>query len=854
MTDPAPKPDIGHRLPHDEFPSMDANLLGPSAEPTHELAVAPVVAPLLTVDGFVAEFLRELNFGQGVTLSRSTVNEQYFALARTIQHYLMAEWLATGNRRRANPTKMVGYLSAEYLLGRQLGNALLANEMEEIVEKALTQCGLDLETLRAQEIEPGLGNGGLGRLAACFIDSMATMDIPCIGYGIRYEYGIFRQKFENNRQVEIADGWLRLGNPWEFPHPERAVVVHFGGHVETTTDESGREHKKWVPAWNVQGIPYHYMVPGYATDAVNTLRLWSARATQAFDLQIFNSGDYAEAVRAQTFAENVSKVLYPEDSTPQGRELRLQQQYFFVACSLHDYIEHTLPAGFDLHDLPERIIFQLNDTHPVIAIPELMRILVDLKGFEWDEAWDITQRCFAYTCHTLLPEALEVWPVDLMGRLLPRHLEIIFRLNEQFLIEVRERYPEDELRVRRMSIIVEHPDRAVRMAYLAAYAGTKVNGVAALHSQLLRDKVLPDFSAMWPDKFTNVTNGVTPRRFLRLSNPGLSELITDALGSEDWVTDLEQLRDLEPFADDSSFRERFRAVKSENKALLATLLKARDGLEISRENMLDVMVKRLHEYKRQSLKLLHIVSLYESVISGERDIDDIVPRTFVFGAKAAPGYHLAKETIFLINSVAETINSDARVKGRLAVAFPANYNVTLAQTLIPAADLSEQISLAGKEASGTGNMKFALNGALTIGTDDGANVEIRELVGDENFFLFGMSEPEMSDLGTKGYVPSSFYENSERLRRSIDLLGSGTLTRGNRDAASTIVNDLLDNDRFMALADFDSYLEAQDRVDKAYADPDAWTRSAILNVARTGFFSSDRSIQDYLDRIWTPTD
>ncbi|KAB7746085.1 glycogen/starch/alpha-glucan family phosphorylase [Nostocoides sp. F2B08] len=837
-----------------EAPTTDATHLGPAHPPTHLFAKGPVEQPRRTVDGFVELFLRKLNMAQGVLLSRSTVNDQYLALAKTLRDYLMADWLETGAKRRRNPTKMVGYLSAEYLLGRQLDNVLLTTELESIAEQAMTQCGIDLDTLKAQEIEPGLGNGGLGRLAACFVDSLATMDIPCIGYGIRYEYGIFRQAFVDNRQVEQPDSWLGLGAPWEFPHPERAVQVDFGGHTETTTDGDGRRVTTWLPAWNVQGIPYHFMVPGYRNGVVNTLRLWSARATHEFDLQIFNSGDYAQAVRAQTFAENISKVLYPEDSTPQGRELRLQQQYFFVACSLHDYIENTLEDGFDLRRLPDRITFQLNDTHPVIAIPELMRILVDLKGFDWDEAWDITRRCFAYTCHTLLPEALEVWPTSLLERLLPRHLEIIYRINDAFLGEVRERFPGDELLVRRMSIVADHPERAVRMAFLATVGSTKVNGVAELQSQLLRDKVLPDFSRMWPDRFTNVTNGVTPRRFLRQANPGLSALITEALGGDEWVTDLDRLRGLEPFADDAAFRERFRQVKQANKLRLVETLQARDGLSLPQDAMLDVMVKRLHEYKRQTLKLLHIVSLYEGVVSGRLDPDELTPRTFVFGAKAAPGYYMAKEIIYLINSVASTINADERVAGRLAVAFPANYNVTLAEVLIPAADLSEQISLAGKEASGTGNMKFALNGALTIGTDDGANVEIRQLVGDDNFFLFGMSEPEVAELQAHGYVPTACYEQDEELRRTIDLIASGHFTGGERYLAAPVVDDLLYKDRFMALADFRSYVDVQRRVDVAYGDPEAWSRSAVLNIARTGFFSSDRSMVDYLRRIWRPVD
>ena len=842
----------GRPSPADETPNTDARTYGPASTPTHPLATAPVGMPPFSVDGFVKEFLHELNTKQGVTLSRSSVNDQYLALASTVKNYLMARWLETSRRTRQAKAKTIGYMSAEYLLGRQLGNALLATDLGEIARQGLELCGIDIATLRAQEVEPGLGNGGLGRLAACFIDSMATMDVPSIGYGIRYEYGIFRQTFVDGRQVEQPDTWLALGSPWEFPHPEAAVQVNFGGHTEKYLDDDGTERTRWVPAWNVLGVPYNYMVPGYLNGRVNTLRLWSASATKAFDLQIFNAGDYAQAVRAQTFAENISKVLYPEDSTPQGKELRLQQQYFFVAASLHDFLTNELEEGFDLHNLSERIIFQLNDTHPVIAVPELMRILIDEKGFEWDEAWEVTRSCFAYTCHTLLPEALEVWSTDLLGRLLPRHLEIIFRINEEFLDEVREAFPGDEMRARRMSMIAEYPERGVRMAFLATVAGTKVNGVAALHSQLLRDKVLPDFSELWPDKFTNVTNGVTPRRFVRLANPKLSELITDAIGST-WVTDLERLQELEPYADDPEFQERFRAIKAWNKKRLTSLLLQRDGIELPAGHMLDVMVKRLHEYKRQSLKVLHIVSLYEQVVSGKIAASELTPRTVVFGAKAAPGYRMAKDTIHLINSVAKKVNADERLEGRLKVAFPANYNVTLAEKLIPAADLSEQISLAGMAASGTGNMKFALNGALTIGTDDGANVEIRQLVGDKHFFLFGMVEPEVAELGAKGYNPGAYYESNPDLKAALDLILSGEFSDGDPHAFDSVVFNLLHQDRFMALADFQPYVEAQAKVEAKYADEAAWTRSAILNVARTGYFSSDRSMRDYLQRIWHTT-
>jgi len=811
--------------------------------------IVPTPTPDLTVDAFTRAFLRELNFGQGVELAASSVNDQYLALARTVRQYLMSRWIETQHRQREAQAKSVAYLSAEFLLGRQLDNALLCTNLEEIAGEAMRGLDIDLADLRNAEIEPGLGNGGLGRLAACFIDSLATLSVPSIGYGIRYEYGIFRQTFVDGHQVEQPDTWLELGSPWEFPHPEAAVRVAFGGTTESYTDEDGEVRGTWTPAWSVVGVPYNYMVPGYHNGRVSTLRLWSARARRAFDLQIFNSGQYADAVRAQTFAENISKVLYPEDSTPQGKELRLQQQYFFVACSIRDFIDHVLPPDFDLRRLPERVMFQLNDTHPVIAVPELMRLLVDEKGFGWDEAWAITRKCFAYTCHTLLPEALEVWSVDLLGRLLPRHLEIIYRINDEFLAEVRAAYPHDELKVRRMSIIAEHPERAVRMAYLATVAGAKVNGVAELHSQLLRDKVLDEFAGLWPDKFTNVTNGVTPRRFVRLANPALSRLITDAIGSG-WVTDLERLRELEPFAVDAEFTRRFRDVKRRNKLRLAGVLEKRDGLDLDPDSLLDVMVKRLHEYKRQMLKLLHVVTLYDRVRSGELAVADLQPRTVVFGAKAAPGYKMAKDIIWLINSVARTINDDPLLQGKLRILFPANYNVTLAETLIPAADLSEQISLAGKEASGTGNMKFALNGALTIGTDDGANVEIRRLVGDENFFLFGLVEPEVEDLVAKGYHPGAYYEENASLRSALDLIASGLFSGGDAKAFEPVVSNLLYEDRFLVLADYQAYLDAQERVEAAYADQDAWTRSAILNVARSGFFSSDRSIRDYLERIW----
>lgn len=819
-----------------------------SSKPSHALALAPVPTPPSTVDGFVKQFLEKLNLERGVTLSTASPNDRYIALATTVRDFLVARWLEDIRRQKEAQAKGVCYLSAEYLLGRQLDNNLLATRLTDIATEALAACGIDIDELRALEVEPGLGNGGLGRLAACFIDSLATMSVPSIGYGIRYEYGIFRQTFVDGQQVEQPDAWLTLGSPWEFAHPEAAQTISFGGYTETF-DEGGVTRSRWVPGWNVQAVPYNYMVPGYHNGRVNTLRLWRAVATDAFDLRIFNSGDYEKAVRAQTYAENISKVLYPEDSTPQGKELRLQQQYFFVAASIRDFLDHMLTPGFDLSKLPDRVIFQLNDTHPVIAVPEFMRVLVDEEHMEWDAAWEITQQCFAYTCHTLLPEALEVWSVELLGRLLPRHLEIIYRINDEFLAAVRERFGDDEMRIRNMSIIAEFPERSVRMAYLATVAGAKVNGVAELHSQLLREKVLPDFDEFYPGKFTNVTNGVTPRRFLRLANPGLAGLITDALGAG-WTVDLERLRGLESFAEDPEFRARFAEVKAANKRVLSDVLRARDGFEVSDGHMLDVMVKRLHEYKRQMLKVLHIVTSYERIVSGRVRAEDVQGRAFIFGAKAAPGYVMAKRIIHLINAVGEVVNNDPRVQGRLQVLFPPNYNVTLAERVIPAADLSEQISLAGKEASGTGNMKFALNGALTIGTDDGANVEIRELVGDDNFFLFGMTEPEVEELWTRGYKPAEFYQQDDDLRRAIDLIASGAFSDGDRTVFEPVVSNLLYDDRFMVLADYASYIRAQDRVDAAYADQDAWTKAAILNIARCGFFSSDRSIRDYIDRIW----
>jgi starch phosphorylase len=673
------------------------------------------------------------------------------------------------------------------------------------------------------------------------------MRIPAIGYGIRYEYGIFRQTFVDNRQVEVPDKWLAMGNPWEFAHPEMAQTIGFGGSVEGSANEEGDPTRVWIPERHVSAVPYNYLVPGYGDGAVNTLRLWSAQSPDEFNLDIFNAGDYEQAVREQVRAEVLSKVLYPEDSTAQGKELRLSQQYFFSAASINDFIEYGTPVGFDVRRLPERVIFQLNDTHPVISVPELLRVLVDENGLPWDEAWEITRKCFAYTCHTLMPEALEVWSVELIEKLLPRHMELIYQINEWFLGEVAASHPEDPDMVHRMSLIQEEPFRGVRMAHLAVVGSSKVNGVAELHSQLLRDRVLKDFSAYEPHKFTNVTNGITPRRFMRVANPGLSELITEAVG-DGWLTDLDKLRGLEPLADDPSFRERFAQIKQANKINLAQTLVERDGIILEPDTMYDVMVKRLHEYKRQILKLLHIVTTYQRIKADPNA--DIVPRSFIFGAKAAPGYWMAKETIELILGVATAIDSDPQVRDRLRIAFPANYNVILNEDIVPAAELSEQISMAGKEASGTGNMKFTLNGALTIGTLDGANVEIRDLVGADNFFLFGLDVDEVTALQEAGYRPREFYESDPELRSAIDAMLSGELVAGSDGAAQAVLGHLLNDDPFLVVADYRAYIDAQDEVDAVYRDQDEWNRRAILNVARSGFFSSDRAIQDYLDRIW----
>ena len=805
----------------------------------------PTTTSDTTPQHFAEEFLAHLQLDRAVDLERAGRRDVYAALAHTVRDRLMSDWLDTVRNRGRLQSKTVVYLSAEYLMGRQLGNALLATGLTEIAREALAGLGLDLDEVYDMEVEPGLGNGGLGRLAACFADSLATLGRPAIGYGILYEYGIFEQSFEDGRQVEKPDQWLDHENPWLFAQREHAVSVGFGGHVEVDPATGDRT---WFPAEKVLGIPHNLMVPGYENNVVNTLRLWKARGSSQFNLEVFNAGDYIEAVRQQSMSENISRVLYPEDSTPAGKELRLRQQYFFTACALADLVRVADLEGIPLTEIPDRVSIQLNDTHPVIAIPELMRILIDERGMDYEQAWDITSRTFNYTCHTLLPEALERWSVGLLQYLLPRHMELIFRMNKRFLEKVREAFPNDLSRVINMSIIEEGPERMVRMAHLATVASVHVNGVAALHSQLLRETVLHDFAEMYPERFTNVTNGVTPRRFIKLANPRLSDLITDAVG-DGWLTDLDKLSGLESVADDPAFQEQWRAVKLANKVELATLLEARTGRVFPTDPMYDIMIKRLHEYKRQMLKLLHVATMYRRLRLDPAAA--IPPRMVLFGAKAAPGYQMAKLIIRLINQVGATIAADPAMAGRLSVVFPANYNVTLAERIIPAADLSEQISMAGKEASGTGNMKLSLNGALTVGTLDGANVEIRELVGADNFFLFGLTEDEVVARKAAGYNPGLVYREDEELRAVIDEIASGYYSPpGEPDLFRPIIETLLMRDEYLVLADYRAYIEAQERVDALWGDKAAWTSMSIRNTARTGFFSSDRAMLDYFDRIW----
>jgi starch phosphorylase len=802
-----------------------------------------------TVAGFKQDLADNLCYERGTTVESASLADAYWTLAVTIRDRLVERRARTAEAHYLTNPKFVYYLSAEYMLGRQLHQNALYTGTADLARQALASFGVSVDALAARDVEPGLGNGGLGRLAACLLDSLATLDIPAVGYGIRYEFGIFKQVFEDGYQVERPDDWTFYGNPWEFPAPDDRQIVGFYGHTEPVDDDQGGLRARWVPGETVRGEPSHMLVPGYATETVNIIRLWQARAgRESFDLALFNAGHYAEAVEARMRSEHLTKVLYPSDSTPAGRELRLKQQYFLVCCSLRDIIRRFRFRNSDWEVFPDKVVIQLNDTHPVLAIPELMRLLVDENGVGWEQAWSITRRTFAYTCHTLLPEALETWPVAMFGRLLPRHLEIIYTLNQSLLDEVRARYPSDGERVARVSLIQEVPERRVRMASLAAASSFAVNGVAELQSRLLTQTTLRDLADLWPEKFLNVTNGVSPRRFLRLANPRLSALITARLGGEQWLTGLDRLHELEAFATDTEFCAQWREVKHLNKLDLATHALAATGVTIDPSSAFDVMVKRLHEYKRQLLKLLHIITLYNRVKTDPAAA--ITPCTVIFGAKAAPSYQQAKRIVKLINSVASVVNTDPDVADRIKVVFLPDYNVSISELVVPAANISEQISLAGKEASGTGNMKLALNGAVTVGTLDGANIEIRNRVGDGNFFLFGLTADQATALKNKGYSPGTHYRGDAELKAAIDAIASGTFSGGDREAFEPVIASLLQWDEYMVLADYRSYIDCHDRAGHAWADQDQWTRMSILNTARSGYFSSDRTVRDYCRDIW----
>jgi len=790
--------------------------------------------------------LDHLRYSQGRLPAQATVNDWYIAVALAVRDRLVERAVRTAEASEANGQKVVGYLSAEFLLGPHLDNNLVNLGIRDDVARATSELGLDLTALIEQEEEPGLGNGGLGRLAACYLDSLATLGVPAVGYGIRYEFGIFDQTIRDGWQVEITDKWLHLGNPWEIHRPEAAVRVKYGGRTEGARGEDGRYRVRWLPDYEVRGEPYDTPIVGYRTDTANVLRLWSAAAVESFDFAAFDTGDYVRAVENKIRSENISKILYPNDNSEAGRRLRLYQQYFFVSCSLQDALARVIRSGRPLADLPAALALQMNDTHPSLAVAELMRLLVDEHDLDWDPAWAITQAVLAYTNHTLLPEALERWPIALFGSVLPRHLEIVFEINRRFLDEVRVRFPGDGARAQRLSLIDETGERFVRMAHLAAVGSHAINGVAALHTELLVRDVFRDFHEVYPERFLNVTNGVTPRRWVLVSNPSLSEVMTRAIGDR-WPIDGEALRGLEQHVEDEGFRRLWRGARRAAKERLARYVAETMGVRLDPASLYDVQVKRFHEYKRQHLNALHIASLYLRL--KDDPSADMAPRTFLFGGKAAPGYTFAKLIIRFINGIASTVNGDPAMRGRLAVVFLPDFNVRLGQRIYPAADVSEQISTAGKEASGTGNMKFAMNGALTVGTLDGANVEIRDRVGAGNFFLFGLTVQQAVEARA-GYRPRALYETDPTIRAVVDAVSRGVFSDGDRDLFRPLVDNLLHDDPYLVLADFADYARAQREVRDAFVDADRWTRMSILNAARVGWFSSDRSIREYCERIW----
>ncbi|MCG6968215.1 MAG: glycogen/starch/alpha-glucan phosphorylase [Gammaproteobacteria bacterium] len=801
----------------------------------------------LTQDALQQAFLDNLFYNQAKFPTLATQNDYYMALAYMVRDRLLHRWISTAAEYTAKGSRTVAYLSAEFLMGPHLGNNLINLGIYDDVKNAMEELGLDIDELQRQEEEPGLGNGGLGRLAACFLDSMATLEIPSLGYGIRYEFGIFDQEIIDGWQVEKTDKWLRFGNPWEIARPEWSVEVKFGGHTKHHLSDSGIDQVQWVPAKTVLGIPYDTPILGYHVNTCNTLRLWRAEAPESFDFEIFNRGDYYGAVNEKVVSENITKVLYPNDEQIQGKELRLQQQYFFTSCSLQDMLRIIKVQEIPLSRFHEKFTIQLNDTHPAVAVSELMRLLVDEHNMPWQEAWGITQNTFAYTNHTLMPEALERWPLEMFQKLLPRNLEIILEINKHFLQQVRKKFPNDDERVSRMSLIDEFGERFVRMANLACAGSYAINGVAGLHTELLKQDVLKDFYEFSPEKFRNKTNGVTPRRWMVLSNPGLTTLITDTIGDQ-WVKDLDELKKLETYADDAAFCQKWQTIKHNNKVKFAQLVKSTTDLTIDPDSMYDVQVKRIHEYKRQHLNILHVIALYLKLKANPNA--DVQPRTFIFGGKAAPGYHMAKLIIKLITSVGEVVNNDAAINDLIKVVYLPNFNVSNGQTVYPAADLSEQISTAGKEASGTGNMKFSLNGALTIGTLDGANVEIREEVGEENFFLFGLTTQQVAQLKQSGYRPEDYVRNNDVLFEVVSSIRDGFFSDGNGEMFHPLIDTLLGHDPYLVMADFQPYVDCQAEVNNVYKDQNNWTRMSILNAARCGKFSSDRSIREYSEDIW----
>jgi starch phosphorylase len=787
-----------------------------------------------------------LTYSVGKDPITATERDWLFTSSYVVRDHLIGRWMETMRGYYDNDAKRVYYLSMEFLMGRSLMNSLHNLELDQPIRKALFDFGVTLENLRDAEYDAALGNGGLGRLAACFLDSMATLDLPGYGYGIRYEYGMFQQHIENGRQIEHPDNWLRYGNPWEFARPELLYQVKFHGHVTEYTDEKGGIHHQWMDTDDVMAMAHDTPIPGYGTKTVNNMRLWTAKSSRDFDLGYFNQGDYIKSVEDKDRSENLSKVLYPDDSTQMGHELRLKQQYFFTCASLQDILYRYNKDHATFDELPDKVAIQLNDTHPAISIAELMRIMVDLHQVPWAKAWDITSRTFSYTNHTLMPEALETWPVAMFEHILPRHLQIIYEINSHFLNDVRHQFPGDGDLLRRLSIVSEEGGKRIRMAHLAIVGSHKVNGVAAIHTRLMKQTIFADFDRIYPGKIVNMTNGITPRRWLNQANPPLTELISTRIG-KDWIKDLSQLKKLIPLAEDAAFRKQFAYIKWENKVRLAALIKHKLNFDVNVDSLFDVQIKRIHEYKRQLLNVLHVITLYNRIRRGE----DCVPRTVIFGGKAAPAYVVAKLIIKLINDVADTVNNDPHVKGLLKVAFIPNYDVSTAELIVPAADLSEQISTAGTEASGTGNMKLALNGALTIGTLDGANVEILEEVGAENIFIFGLTADEVASLQAKGYQPWDYYNGNAELREVLDMIGSGFFSPGEPGLFKPIIDNLLHHgDPYLLLADYASYIECQGRVEAAYKDQNEWIKKSILNVANMGKFSSDRTIAQYAKEIW----